>query len=167
MGAASEGRGSLKMFKSIFVALITALVFSGCVGVTMTVETPNAPAAPAAPTRIIVTLATPTLANGTLPASPAITPTSESSETVSPDPTLVKLIADARADLAGRVSVASGTISVKSAEPVEWNDTSLGCPKPGVMYAQVITPGYRIVLEANGTEYDYHTDNTRVELCED
>lgn len=157
------------MLKSVFVLLTSALVLSGCVGVTMTVETPNAPAAPAVPTRIIVTLGTPTLASGTAPTSPApsMTPTSQSNETVSPDPTLVKLIADARADLAGRVSAASGTISVKSAEPVEWSDTALGCPKPGIVYAQVITPGYRIVLEANGTEYDYHTDNARVELCQD
>ena len=24
----------------------------------------------------------------------------------------------------------------------EWNDSSLGCPQPGLFYAQVITPGY-------------------------
>ena len=40
----------------------------------------------------------------------------------------------------------------------EWPDSSLGCPKPGQAYLQVITPGYRVVLGANGKEYEYHTD---------
>jgi hypothetical protein len=35
------------------------------------------------------------------------------------------------------------------------------------MYAQVITPGYRVVLEAGGQRYEYHTDTGRfVVLCE-
>ncbi len=43
-------------------------------------------------------------------------------------------------------------------EPVEWGDTSLGCPKPDVMYAQVITPGFRLVFEHEGRRHEYHTD---------
>jgi len=50
---------------------------------------------------------------------------------------------------------------------VEWSDASLGCPKPGFAYAQVITPGYRIVLTAGQQQYEYHTDKSRaVVLCE-
>jgi len=47
-----------------------------------------------------------------------------------------------------------------SAEPVEWPDTSLGNPQPGMFYAQVITPGYKIILEADSHQYEYHTDLT-------
>jgi hypothetical protein len=37
-----------------------------------------------------------------------------------------------------------------------------------MMYAQVITPGYLIVLEAMGQTYDYRTDeNSSVVLCQD
>jgi hypothetical protein len=35
-----------------------------------------------------------------------------------------------------------------------------------MMYAQVITPGYRIVLEADGKTYTYHTSQSHVVLCE-
>jgi hypothetical protein len=61
------------------------------------------------------------------------------------------------ADLAGQLGIAAEAITVRSVEAVEWSDASLGCPEPGMMYAQVITPGYRIVLEANGQSYEYHS----------
>ena len=53
-------------------------------------------------------------------------------------------------------------------EAVEWSDASLGCPQEGFMYAQVITPGYLIILEAQGEQYEYHTDQTtNVVLCQE
>lgn len=69
------------------------------------------------------------------------------------------------ADLAGQLGIAAEAITVRSVEQVEWNDASLGCAKPGQMYAQVITPGYRIVLEANGQSHEYHTGGGRVIRC--
>ena len=33
---------------------------------------------------------------------------------------------------------------------VDWRDSSLGCPKPGMAYLDVITPGHRVTLRANG-----------------
>ena len=44
---------------------------------------------------------------------------------------------------------------------VRWRDASLGCPKPGVDYIQVETPGYNILLQTGGSTYSYHTDETR------
>lgn len=67
-------------------------------------------------------------------------------------------VARARQDLASRLGVSAESISVVRVEEVEWPDTSLGCPEPGKMYAQVITPGYRIILEAAEKEYEYHAD---------
>ncbi len=43
-------------------------------------------------------------------------------------------------------------------DPVEWGDTSLGCPMPGQFYAQVITPGFRFVFDYQGQQNEYHTD---------
>ena len=43
-------------------------------------------------------------------------------------------------------------------DPVEWGDTSLGCPMPGMVYAQVITPGFRLVFDYQGQKNEYHTD---------
>jgi hypothetical protein len=61
-------------------------------------------------------------------------------------------------DLAGRLKVAPGAISLVSAEAVEWSDGSLGCPQPGMMYPQVITEGVRVILSADGKQYAYHGD---------
>ncbi len=79
-----------------------------------------------------------------------------------------RILALAREDLARRLDLALDAIRVVSVEAVDWRDASLGCPEPGMMYAQVITPGYRVVLEAHGKRYEYHTDRGRqVVLCED
>ena len=77
-----------------------------------------------------------------------------------------QLLTQARDDLAGRLNVRPDQIKSVSAEPLMWPDTSLGCPQPGMMYAQVVTPGYRILLEHEGREYDYHAGRGRVLLCE-
>jgi len=56
--------------------------------------------------------------------------------------------------------------TVVTAEAVEWPDGSLGCPELGMMYTQVITPGYQVVISADGVEYDYRaTDAGQVRLC--
>ena len=65
-----------------------------------------------------------------------------------------------------RLSDASSII-VASVQEIEWGDTSLGCPKEGMVYAQMIAPGYTILLQATGTTYEYHTDFAeRFVLCE-
>lgn len=57
-------------------------------------------------------------------------------------------------------------IKIVSAEPVTWPDTSLGCPEPGKFYAQVLVPGYRVVVEARGQRFEVHTDlKGRVIIC--
>jgi hypothetical protein len=72
----------------------------------------------------------------------------------------------AREDLTRRSGLAPGEIAVISVEAVDWPDTSLGCPQPDMAYAQIITPGYLIVLEAAGQTYEYHADDCRfVVLC--
>ncbi|MDW8101324.1 MAG: hypothetical protein RMK30_00375 [Anaerolineae bacterium] len=57
-------------------------------------------------------------------------------------------------------------IKVIMVECVTWPDTSLGCPEPGKFYAQVLVPGYRIVLEVKGLRVEVHTDlKGRVVIC--
>jgi hypothetical protein len=63
-----------------------------------------------------------------------------------------------RDDLAQRASVKPETITVVSTTEQQWPDAALGCPKPGEMYAQIIVPGYRVVLQAGGEKYAYHSD---------
>ena len=71
----------------------------------------------------------------------------------------------ALADLAAKLSIAPAAITVQVVEPIEWPDASLGCPQPGMMYAQVITPGYRILLEVAGKSYEYHTGGGGIVRC--
>jgi hypothetical protein len=59
---------------------------------------------------------------------------------------------------AAEIQVSSADIKLAAMESQEWPDSSLGCPQPEQMYAQVITPGYIIMLEANGTQYEFHSD---------
>jgi len=73
----------------------------------------------------------------------------------------------ARAALAGELGIQPSEVSFVQASPTEWNDSSLGCPKPDQAYLQVITPGYLIVLQAHGRNYEYHTDmGKRAIRCE-
>lgn len=72
------------------------------------------------------------------------------------DPALSDDLELARQDLAGRLGISIDEIEVLSAESVGWPDSSLGCPQPGMAYLQVLTDGYRIILEAGGTQYAYH-----------
>lgn len=99
-----------------------------------------------------------------LPNSPVAEP-AESAAPVSPGSEAV--LAVAIADLAKQTGVLADQITVVSVEPMEWPDASLGCPQPDMMYAQVITPGYLIVLEAQGQTFEYHADQgTNVVLCQ-
>lgn len=95
----------------------------------------------------------PTPTNSPLP-QPDVSPLSPV-----PTPTDAASVA-AVAYLAAELDIPPDKVAILSSESVQWSDTSLGCPKPGMMYAQVITPGYHFVLEAEGKEYQVHTDQT-------
>jgi hypothetical protein len=58
-------------------------------------------------------------------------------------------------DLATRLDVAADAITVVQAESVVWPDGSLGCPQPGFLYTQALVPGYQVVLQHGGQDYDY------------
>jgi hypothetical protein len=86
---------------------------------------------------------------------------------VTPPPEAEQFVQLAIEDLAGQLGVEPEEIRLISVEAMEWSDASLGCPQPDMMYAQVITPGYKVVLEAQGERYEYHTDTaTDVVLCQ-
>ena len=82
-----------------------------------------------------------------------------------PEATLQAIRQQLAIDVPG-VDLASAT--VVRAEAVEWSDGSLGCPEPGMLYTQAITPGYHVVISVDGVEYDYRaTEAGQVRLCED
>jgi hypothetical protein len=77
------------------------------------------------------------------------------------------LVELAIADLAQRLGVEMAAITFISFEEVVWPDSSLGCPHPDMKYKQVPQDGSRIILDFEGTTYDYHTGGGRDPfLCE-
>ena len=71
-------------------------------------------------------------------------------------PTEDEFVQMAREDLSQRLDISPEEIELINYEEVQWRDGSLGCPQPKMRYIQVITPGYRIQLSAQGQIYNYH-----------
>jgi hypothetical protein len=65
------------------------------------------------------------------------------------------------AAIAGDLGVPPDTVQVVSIEPRNWPDASLGCPQPDMLYAQVVTPGYLVLVDVSGERIEYHTDERR------
>jgi hypothetical protein len=111
--------------------------------------------------------------DSTLTDEPTLSPSFENFDTLTPsmtsdtpDPAVQELVLQAQAHLAQKLGIDTDNIFPFSVEVVEWPDASLGCPQTDMLYAQVVTPGYRILLEANGQVYTYHTDKAdQVILC--
>lgn len=82
-------------------------------------------------------------------------------------PNLQTLIETAKKDLAQRLSIPISQIIVIDARDVTWSNSSLGCPQPGMLYTEVLTPGHLILLNANGQNYEYHAGkNSDAFYCE-
>lgn len=82
-----------------------------------------------------------------------------------PVPLLEEIVADA----AHRTGVPMSEIEVASVEAMTFNDAALGCPEPDRMYAQVLTSGFIVLLEAGGgAELDYRVaeGSDSFKLCE-
>lgn len=60
-----------------------------------------------------------------------------------------------RRDLATRLKVDLTKVTLVNASAEQFPDTSLGLPRPGEMAAQVITPGWRVVLDSPKGRYFY------------
>jgi hypothetical protein len=66
------------------------------------------------------------------------------------------------------LSVPTDELEIVQIEPVEWRNSSLGCPQPGMEYLQVITPGHRaLVRHESGTIHRVHMAGGGGLVCED
>lgn len=61
---------------------------------------------------------------------------------------------------AAELGVDPANIQVIAAEPVDWRNSCLGVEKPGEMCMDVITPGYRVVLEIDGQQIYVHSNES-------
>ena len=79
-----------------------------------------------------------------------------------PSPEYAQVLELAKLDLAERLELAdTDPIRLVTIGKVDWGNTSLGNPKQGMMYAEVIVPGFKMLLEADGAFYMYHTSHEK------
>ncbi len=57
-------------------------------------------------------------------------------------------------------SVAPSEVSIVSVEKSTWPDASLGCGDQSGIYEQALTPGYKVIAEANGESFEYHANES-------
>ncbi|MHB9130235.1 MAG: hypothetical protein ACYDBB_03975 [Armatimonadota bacterium] len=72
------------------------------------------------------------------------------------------IVAKCKADLAKRLKLPVKEITLVEALATTWPDAALGMPERDKMYAQVLTPGWKITLEARNTRYLYTTGKTAI-----
>lgn len=67
---------------------------------------------------------------------------------------------------AAHLEVRVEQLEVVAIEPVQWQDSSLGCPKPGRRYLPSAIAGYRVVVDHSGKKYQVHLGGKRGLVCE-
>lgn len=79
-----------------------------------------------------------------------------------PDDLMQKLVAD----VVEKSGATRDDIEVVRAEKVTWRDASLGCPQPNMAYAQVLSPGWWVILRVGREDFDYRaSDNGYFSRC--
>lgn len=144
------------MIKTRWFLLMTVLGFAllGCAAVT--------------PTSIVETEVPPTLVQGVETQMPPAYPNPPAAY---PNPNgpagMEKLIDSARQDLAKRLSVAQAEITLIDVRAVTWGNSSLGCAQKGMVYSDVLTPGFLVILRSGNSQYEYHAGSDQVpSFCE-
>jgi len=67
--------------------------------------------------------------------------------------------------LAADLKVPRENVELDTVRAVEWRNSSLGCPKPGMAYLDVITPGHKVTLRVDGQIYVVHEAANEAFVC--
>jgi len=59
-------------------------------------------------------------------------------------------------ELAQRLGIEPGSITLFGARQVNWRSGALGCPEPGMNYTQALVPGSLIFLKVGNEVHAYH-----------
>ena len=70
--------------------------------------------------------------------------------------------------LGKKIGVDASKLMLTAKAAQEWPDSALGCPAPGMMYSQVVTPGFKLTYSNGAKTYEVHTDQSgdRAVLCQ-
>ncbi len=87
------------------------------------------------------------------PSEAAATPADKVTSRQQPSAAQAPAVDAAKNALAAELGLKMDEISLKSVSEKDWPDACLGLAAPGEMCAQVIVPGYAVVLSAAGQDY--------------
>ncbi|MCZ6536273.1 MAG: hypothetical protein O7C03_04525 [Gammaproteobacteria bacterium] len=68
--------------------------------------------------------------------------------------------------LSKKLSVEPDSVEVVHVAAMEWPNSSLGCPRPGMQYLQVITRGWLALLQTGKKAYRVHIGNKQAIVCD-
>ncbi len=148
-------RWKKRSLAAVGVTLVAAFAMSKLIGTTPSVEAPGPPAGRPGDMEATSMPEAPEPATDRPDAAGSEAASPPGSEPFVQQPAPVRLAVER---FAAEIGQPPESIELLGVEPVTWPDASLGCPQPGKMYAQVLTEGYRVELEAEGELAEYHTD---------
>lgn len=138
----------------MFGKLILTVLFSGLILLAACAPVdplPEQPVPTTEPIQLPVVEITP------LPTGEEILPLPTISITI-PQGEVDMVIEKVRPLIAEQLQVLADEIRLLEIAPVEWPDGCLGLASPDEMCIQVITPGYRLLIEVNGKTHEVRTD---------
>lgn len=75
------------------------------------------------------------------------------------------LVDQAKADVSQRLSISTAEVRLVSVDAVVWPSPQLSCGG-AQLDDSTPTPGFRIMLQAQGQEWEYHTNMKRAVWCD-
>lgn len=97
---------------------------------------------------------------------PSPSPTAAVRPAVTPSPDAIPAVETALVAAQRWLKLPRSALRVESVTAADWPTRGMGCPEPGVVYANVDTPGYVVDVDGGGKELEYHVDHTgHLGLC--
>jgi hypothetical protein len=90
--------------------------------------------------------------------SQAAEPPTPTPEVFNPLPPEQRAFEATREVLAGQLGLDPLAIQLGETVPVDWPDACLGLPAASESCAQVVPPGFRVIVEAGGASYEFRTN---------
>ena len=100
------------------------------------------------------------------PTEQSLFPVDDAGITPAPQTELTPAEQAAISHLASTLDLPADQVGVISTEAVEWPDGCLGVQRVGMMCAQAVVPGYRIILQAGDEQYELHTNESGSQIAQ-
>lgn len=142
----------MSQMKLSLISILLLLLLAACTAAT----TPEQQAAPDA-TATAQATATPQ-PTATSTATPTSERDGEAPVEADPDEEYPAAAVQARMALASQLNVDVADVAILSFERREWNNACLGLAEPDEVCAEVLTPGWLVMLQVDGQRYEVHTD---------